>query len=157
MIPKTLAATTYCSLLLLAGCERSALDQRMEELCKVDGGVKVFEQVPLPASDFDQEGTPLSRYWLDASPVRSDTRLGPDYRYVFKREVLKAGEPLSGSGELVKRIEQVYRKADNRLLGTAVTYGRRGGDLIVLGHPSSRTCPQQIPDLLKSIFIQARP
>lgn len=50
------------AMLALAGCERWALDQQMEELCKKDGGIRVYETVTLPASDFSNIGQPLARY-----------------------------------------------------------------------------------------------
>ena len=48
-------------LLLLSGCERWYLDSKMEELCAKDGGIKIYETVTLPASDFNEFGEPLGR------------------------------------------------------------------------------------------------
>ena len=40
----------------ISGCEKYALDRQMEELCKKDGGVRIFEHVKLPANRFDEHG-----------------------------------------------------------------------------------------------------
>ena len=54
----SLAATL---LLTLAGCERWALDRKMEELCRKDGGVKVYETVTLPPKEFEAIWTYVQR------------------------------------------------------------------------------------------------
>ena len=45
----TLLLTFAALTTALAGCERWSLDRQMEELCKKDGGIKVYETVTLPA------------------------------------------------------------------------------------------------------------
>jgi len=50
---------TVAMIFVLTGCEKFALDRQMEDLCKKDGGVKVYETVTLPASMFDQLGDPF--------------------------------------------------------------------------------------------------
>lgn len=44
----TLAGLTV----VLGGCERWALDRQMEEMCRKDGGVKVYEKVRDPGIEF---------------------------------------------------------------------------------------------------------
>lgn len=65
-----IAASTALLLSLgLAGCERWELDRQMEELCRKDGGVKVYEAVTLSAGEFSNVGEPLamSRTLLNAA------------------------------------------------------------------------------------------
>ena len=111
----------------LGGCERWALDRQMEELCKKDGGIKVYETVTLLASEFSNTGQPLAKY---IPLAKSDADyLGPDYRFVQKREILvgKNADIEKGEGQLSRWYSAVYRRSDGRLLGESVSYGRGGG------------------------------
>ena len=145
------------SLLTLVGCERWALDRRMEELCKKDGGVKVYETVTLPASEFSDTGQPLARY---IPLAKSDADyLGPDYRYVQEREVLigMTANAEKGEGRLSRWYLAIYRRSDGRLLGESISYGRTGGDGLTFGfQPSGDHCPKPRNDLVKSVFVKEK-
>lgn len=146
---------TVISLLALSGCERWTLDRQMEELCKKDGGVKVYEKVTLPASDFTNVGEPLGRYWKSGTP--QDERLGPDYKYVVTEEFLvgKQVKTSTGEGELRRIHEAIYRRSDNRLLGESIWYSRGGGDGFTFGYqPSGNACPLPSTDLARSTFLR---
>lgn len=138
--------------LALAGCEKFALDRQMEELCKKDGGVKVYETVTLPPEMFDQWGDPFPG-WRGRKP---EDRLGSDYRYVVARTYLKSGDPLKGEGRLTRYSVTIQRNADGKLLGEAISYGRSGGDLIAYAHPTSKSCPaeQSESDLIRTVFLK---
>lgn len=121
----------------LAGCEKFALDRQMEELCKKDGGIKVYETVTLPPEMFDRWGDPFPG-WRER---KSEDRLGSEYRYVEETVYLKQGDPFKGEGRLRRTSEQIYRRVDGKLMGEAVSYGRSGGDFIAYAHPTSKHCP----------------
>mgnify|MGYP003381617564 CR=1 FL=1 len=55
----------------------------MEELCQKDGGINGYETVTLPASDFSNNGQPLTRYQQTAQS--EEEPFGPGYKYVVKR------------------------------------------------------------------------
>lgn len=140
--------------LLLAGCERNTLDRQMEELCKKDGGVKVYETVTLSAREFEE----LRQYPLTAkSPADF---YGPQYRAVSTKEALvgKNARAGTGEGQLSRLYWAIYRRADDRLLGEEVRYLRVGGDLLTfIGfQPSSASCPhvEHYLGLGQSIFIK---
>ncbi len=138
-----------------SGCERWRLDQQMEVLCKQDGGIKVYETVTLPASEFSNVGQPLARYAKQAKSP--EERLGPDYRYVWQRTVLfGVGAKLqAGEGTLVRNHLSITRRADGRLLGESVSYARGGGDGFTFGfQPSGNHCPNPRIDLIGSVFIK---
>ena len=147
--------TCLALLVALLGCERWALDRQMEALCAKDGGVKVYEAVTLPASEFSNVGQPLARY---AQISRSGTDyFGPDYKYVNKREILvgKNARVENGEGVLARTYSAVYRRSDDKLLGESVLYSRGGGDFFTFGfQPSGNVCPLRGPDLAKSIFLK---
>lgn len=145
------------SLFALVGCERYALDRRMEELCKKDGGIKVYEKVMLPASDFSNIGQPLARYQQTAKSV--EDYLGPDYKYVSKTEILVGpnANAQRGEGQLVRIYHAIYRRADGHLLGESIAYGRGGGDGFTFGfHPSSNSCPKLTVGLETSVFLKGK-
>lgn len=139
-------------LLPLTGCEKYALDRQMEELCRKDGGIKVYETVKLPPSMFDQWGDPFPG-WRGR---KLEDRLGPDYRYVVETVYLKQGDPLKGEGRLSRHITRIVRLSDNKLMGEAVSYGRSGGDFIAYAHPTSKSCPveQSESDLIRAVFLK---
>lgn len=138
----------------LGGCERWALDRQMEELCKKDGGVKVYEKVRDPRIEFSN-GAPFFRHTSPNWP--QDEYYGPDYRYVVKREILvgKDAKPERGEGRLDRVQSAIYRKVDNKLLGESIVYQRGGGDLFSFGFmPSGNACPLPDEGLAKSIFVK---
>ena len=149
------AAIATVSLLGLAGCERWELDRQMEALCKKDGGVKVYETVTLPLSEFSDTGVPLARYIPIAKSV--DDYLGLDYRYIRREEILVGmrANTQRGEGELSRWYSAVHRRADRRLLGESVSYSRSGGDGFTFGfQPSGNVCPRPRVDLITSVFIR---
>ena len=146
-----LACLLTVSIAFLPSCERFALDRQMEELCRKDGGVKVYEKIRLPRSMFDQWGDPFPG-WRNRPPPQ---RLGNEYLYSVEVVYLKRGDPMKGEGRLERQLEQIVRRSDGKLLGEAVSYGRAGGDFIAYAHPSSLHCPIQKSDsdgLIKSVF-----
>lgn len=146
----TLAALTTA----LGGCERWALDRQMEELCKKDGGVKVYEKVRDPRIEFSN-GAPFFRHTSPNWP--QDEYYGPDYRYVVKREILvgKDAKPERGEGRLDREHSALYRRVDNKLIGESIRYARGGGDFFTFGfQPSGRSCPSPRADLASSIFVR---
>lgn len=145
--------TMTLAMVLLAGCEKYELDRRMEELCKKDGGIRVYETVKLQASMFDQNGDPFPG-WRGRP---DDERLGQDYRLVRTITILKAGERMQGEGQLSRYEYRVVRLADQRTLGEAVSYGRSGGDFLAVGHFTSTGCPEKLgvpSSLIQAIFIK---
>ncbi len=153
----TLIATAFAgtTLLGLAGCERWQLDRQMEELCKKDGGIQVYETVTLSPSEFSNIGQPLARYQRLA--VSNEEILGSDYRYVLKTEILTgfSANAEKGAGQLRRVHNSIYRRSDGKLLGEQVWYDRSGGDWFTFGfQPSGNSCPQPRRDLARSIFIK---
>lgn len=138
--------------------KKYAADKEMQALCAIDGGVKIYEKVTLPANEFSQWGQPLDRYW--SGQTDPENKLGPDYRYVFRLDILKRGNTLKGEVETIKATTKVFRRSDGKLLGEAVIYGRSGGDpyiaLLLGGHPSASSCGSSTNELLRKLFIQGK-
>lgn len=143
---------TLTGISLVTGCEKFELDRQMEELCKKDGGVRVYETVKLPPEMFEPLGDPFPG-WRRRPPSE---RLGNDYEYLFDVEYLVKGDPLKGQGRLQRYQIKIIRRADQKLMGESVSYGRSGGDFIALGHPTSNGCPvgQSSIDVIRQVFIK---
>lgn len=144
---------------LMASCDtpsKADLDAEVKRLCAIDGGIKVYETVKLPAEKFNQWGQ-INFY----RPTKNEGALGAEYIFKDKVDYYRKGDPDAGTGEsMMARSEyQVIRRLDGKLLGQTVLYGRRGGDLPGPWHPSSFSCPEpnEAGDiaLLKKIFVIA--
>lgn len=126
--------STLLFLPLVASCatpSKSQLDAEIRRLCAIDGGVKVYETVRLPAERFDSRGT------VDIfQPGRSEASLGSAYIYREEKEVIISGNP-----EMWRTHYQIIRKSDNKLLSEARIYIRRGGDMPGPWHDSYFSCP----------------
>ena len=124
---------------------KAALDDEVRRLCAIDGGIKVYETVKLPADKFNEWGQ-VNFY----RPTQGENALGPEYQ--FKREMTyyRAGNPSMSRVSI-----RVYRKSDQKLLGESISYGRGGGDLPGPWHDSSYHCPSEYGDqaLFRKIFI----
>lgn len=135
----------------LAGCERYALDRQMEELCKRDGGIKVYETVTLSPAEYEV----VFNHVVKATT--QEDYYGPAYRYVREQAVLigRGNDPEKGRGLLFRWHAAIFRRSDNRLLGEYISYGRSGGDGFTFGfHPSSKSCPRLDRGLAHSVFIK---
>lgn len=118
-------------------------DGVVRELCAKDGGVKVYETVTLPTERFDKYGSVRI-------PLKEKMSSTDEYYYESSMHYYHKGHP-----ELWRLHFQIFRRLDNKLLGEATSYARRGGDPISPMHDSSFGCPIQadISDLEKQIFI----
>ena len=122
--------------------EKDRLDREVKRLCAIDGGVKVYETVRLPAERFDKYGNikittkrfmkPTDEYYLD-------------YESIFLRE---------GNPRLIRITFKVIRSSDGKIIGESRQYGRSGGDLPGPWHESSFNCPSFPIKLESSIFLK---
>ncbi|MEW5710310.1 MAG: hypothetical protein AB1830_15640 [Pseudomonadota bacterium] len=136
-------------LLLTAGCAtptQLALDAEVRRLCAIDGGIRVYEQVKLPVEEFDQYGQ-INFY----RPTQGENALGPEYLVKSITQYYQRGNP-----EVWRDHYQILRRSDGKLLGEAVSYSRRGGDIPGPWHSSSYGCPKEAGEvtLIKRIFIK---
>lgn len=145
-----LSLTTACA----SGPSKSDLDAEVKRLCAIDGGIKVYETVTLPADKFNQWGQ-INFY----RPNQGENALGAGY--VFKQEThwYKKGKDYTFESSMGRWRFAVIRQPDGKLLGESVSYGRGGGDLPGPWHPSSISCPENNvagPNaLLRAVFINS--
>ena len=143
--------------LALAGCEKYALDRQMEELCKVDGGIVVYETVLLPASRFNPDGTLVPVVPHREGMPLAEHLLGKDYAIEQTFKTIKAGrlDGMFPEGRLERYQAVVRRISDQKVLAVEVSYSRVGGE-ITFNHPSQSSCPdpRPTPGLLTSTFTK---
>ncbi|QDX80639.1 hypothetical protein B9N43_04890 [Denitratisoma sp. DHT3] len=111
---------------VIAGCATSsqmAVDTEVRRLCAIDGGIRVYETVKLSADKFNQWGQ-VNFY----RPTQGENALGPSYLLKHERRLLiKSQSEPSHELTMVREHFTVVRKADKKVLGETVLYGRGGG------------------------------
>jgi hypothetical protein len=121
-------------------------DAKVDRLCAVDGGIKVYETVKLSADQFGERGR-LKFY----KPTQGENALGPEY--VFKLTFLyyRRGNPTMRRYHV-----QIFRKQDMKLLGEAITYDRSGKDHPFAWNASAYGCHDVANEgiLMKKLFTQ---
>ena len=132
----------------VAGCQRYLLNNKMEELCAQDGGLRVYETVFLSPEEYSAifSQTPSVGHIAET--------YGPAYKYTLRIDAIAGrGDELSG-GVVLKRVyESIERRSDGKKLGENVGYFRRGG-IPLAPEPESITCPEKPRDLARSVFLR---
>jgi len=146
---------TIATLLLLlplatacaSGPSKSELDAEVKRLCAIDGGIKVYETVKLPADKFNKYGQ-INFY----KPTQGENALG--HEYVMKTDI---HDYRTGNPSLYRYHVQVLLKHSGKLLGESIGYTRGGGDLPGPWQPSSFSCPDRYGEgsLLTAIFVKS--
>jgi hypothetical protein len=112
-----------------SGGRKFYYDWRVDQMCAVDGGVKVYETVKLPAERFDKYGNidvPNLKY---AKPT-------DEYYFEIDDKYFRRGDP-----NLIRSVTRIIRRSDGKVLGESIRYGRGGGDFPGPWHPSTFDCP----------------
>jgi hypothetical protein len=153
---------TVCALLMtVAGCttpSQMAVDAEVKRLCAIDGGVKVYEAVKLPATEFDQWGMPKTyqqrienkaAYQHDGTRTVMEFFLGSEYALKRETRYYRQGDP-----DMFRLHTGVFRRLDGKLLGESVFYKRGGGDPPGPWHGSTFMCPEPTAanDVLRRVF-----
>jgi hypothetical protein len=107
-----------CGLLLLAltaGCALTptniASNLEVDRLCAKDGGIRVYEKVYLSTDKFYTS--------KERADLAGDLKaIPPEFRMTFKQEHLSS----AGERGISRELLQIWREADNKLMGEVVTY-----------------------------------
>lgn len=130
--------------------EKDHLNAQMAELCKKDGGVKVYETVKLPAEMFDESGNLKNR-----KPIKENghyvVHIGNEYVLFDEVQVIKDGNLDKHEGRLDRIHTVISKVSDNKVIGESVAYLRAGGDRWSAGMHSQDICPKRI-DLFNEVF-----
>ena len=124
---------------------KAQLDAEVRRLCAIDGGIKVYETVKLPAERFD-------KYGGIRIPLKKDAKPSDEYYEEWIIKYLMEGNPSMSLDHFL-----VYRKVDEKLMGESVSYTRHGGDMPGPWHDSWFECPNDAGNqfLMRKIFIKS--
>ena len=143
------------ALAYLGFCEarKAYWDHQVKLMCEKDGGIKVYERVPIPREYIDKDGFIRIRSKPKnlAQPLDFEAKLTDAFYYEWVEEPIKQGSLAVG-----KSTFKAVRASDKKILGSMVVYSRSGGDFPTYAHPSSISCPdvRTRPDPLNLIFIK---
>jgi len=123
-------------------------DSKVRAMCAQDGGIKVYEQVKLPADRFDQWGGVRIPFDREAKP--SD-----EFVMSWDKQRYERTKSISGLESWRDRFF-IVRQSDSKVLGEAISYGRRGGDPIQPWESSWFLCPESAgdQDLIRKVFVR---
>lgn len=121
-------------------------DAQVRKLCAVDGGIRVYETVRLPAARFNQWGN------VDIRP-KEYTKSTDEYYYERESHYYRRGNP-----NLLRHRYWIVRRSDGKVLGDFITYVHSGTNLPMLPINPSFSCPPIFskgkPNLEQSIFLK---
>lgn len=140
--------------LLFWPSEKDRLNAQMAELCKKDGGVKIYEKVKLPADAYTSGGVIKESNYKKISDTESIFLLADIFEVHRTVKSLKEGNSWKGEGELERIYSTIIRLSDNKLIAESVHYSRTGGDRWNAGHPSSDSCPLNDGTERDKIFVK---
>lgn len=127
-------------------------DHKVTEMCNKDGGMHVYERVLATERYIDRYGYIRIPAKGDNERAAFEWEAKPDDLFFYQStlEVIKSGEPTVGKSHF-----WIVRRADGKLLGEGVHYGRTGGDFPSFSFPSRFTCPnnQGLTALINAVFL----
>ncbi len=135
MLPLALFATA-CS---RGPIVKARLDAEVDRLCTIDGGVKAYETAPLTPDLLDWAG----RIWI---PYKAHAKPSDKYYIQSDSRYYREGNP-----EVRRDDIRIVRRSDGKVMGEAIGYSRRGGDLPGPWADSSYRCPK-VWNLESAIF-----
>jgi len=149
--PIGLAFLGLCLWLLFWPSEKDHLNKQMAELCKKDGGVRIYERVKLSPEMFNEWGG-LKNKKFTRQNNKDLMLIGNDYILIEESIYIKKGDLQKNEGVLLRTHSEIRRTTNNTLLAEAVQYGRAGGDRWSAGMHSIDDCPNEPIDLFNKVF-----
>ena len=151
IVKRHVVVVTIATLVLLwwgiPTARQAYYDAKVRSMCAQDGGIKVYEQVRLPAELFDKWGGVRI-------PIAKDAKPSDEFVMNWETEHYDTA-PVIGDGITLRRDRfLVVRQTDGKVLGEATSYARRGGDPIGPWEESSFRCPMSSDDqmLIRRVF-----
>ena len=153
MIPLAILAMLILAVGFYEG-RKAYWDYRVNEMCEKDGGIQVFERVVIPDRYLDKDRNitiPVANTDPTRKPFAWEAKPEDLFYYMRDHRSIINGYLAVGRDEA-----KIIRGADKKILGTAVIFGRSGGDFPTFAHPSSFRCPKH-QNLEEAVFIKPLP
>lgn len=106
-------------------------DYRVQEMCKKDGGTKVFEYVTISRDDALKQGLMRGNLFVIPTSKKDNSNF---YIKNSTQEIHKV-EP-----RILRFETKIIRIKDDKVIAKRVLYGRIGGDFPTFSHPTYQTC-----------------
>jgi hypothetical protein len=135
----------------IGGCEatKAYYDWQVRRMCERDGGVTVYERLPIGADLLAKMKGHISGVPVVPQESANATDIPVFLRQVDQR--VREGEPRIGRTEF-----QIVRRSDGKILAKSIFYSRSGGDFpFTASHPSRFACPSG-SDLERKTFVVER-
>lgn len=139
--------------LLLWPSEKDHLNAQMAELCKKDGGVKIYERVKLPVEMFNEFGSLKTPKYIKRGNEYI-SQVADIYELSTDTTTIKSGDPFKGQGNLARDYIKAVRVTDKKIIAEYVSYSRVGGDRWFAGMPSAENCPLSDGSLADKVFYK---
>lgn len=121
-------------------------DHRITKMCEEDGGIEIYETVQLDEYEYSLYVNKFGNFSIPrASDNKNHTSLISEDSSIYIRR---------NNPEIRKNKLTVIRRSDGKVLGSRVSYSRRGGDLIA-PHPSIFRCPEKLENIFLAVVPQA--
>lgn len=133
-------------------------DSQVREMCEKDGGMIVYERVPITKAQVESGVQPST--WTGMGVGRGDRRIGAPPKALARPWTLVYSEfkftEIRDGNPSVSRTEITFvRSGDQSMVARYVLYGRGGGDFPSIAHPSSFSCPdlQTMASEINKLFM----
>lgn len=132
----------------IGGCEvyKAYYDKKVREMCARDGGVIIYERLPVSTEVLAKLSGPDGHLRL---PFESDKMSNAP---AFIRSTTT---PLLESHVTLVRYEfEIVRRSDSMVLARRISYGRSGGDFPFTGSAASYfQCPTQAAGIVRQVVV----
>lgn len=118
--------------IVFAEARKSYWDGNVREMCAKDGGVTVYERVPLTLVDLERLGAING-----IVPVPNDDADTKHRQYISRMSEFQLHE---SSPKVTRREFKIIRRTDEKVLGKLVIYSRVGSDFLAIDHESNFSC-----------------
>jgi len=144
-IPAAIIVAVVITVVFFEG-RKAYWDSKVREFCRKEGGVTVYERVPLSVEEFRKLGGdhgPL--------PIPSESTASKDSPYISKQSRIDIREK---DPEVIRGEWLIERRSDGKVLARLVYFSRIGGDNpLSFGHPTVFSC-RNIPGFRSDIERQ---
>lgn len=132
-------------------------DSEIHRLCEKDGGVVIYEKVPLSRAEVDEGILPMT--WPSGRLGQGEPNISPpSKRNMHPKAPVYMGDEIrtdlnKWNPEVWRSETPILRTSDKKVVAREVVYFRIGGDVLVIDHPSGIHCPNDLGHEMNKLFV----